>query len=605
MSETTTLPPRSAIAREHTFNAESMFASAADWEAAFTLLAEELPDLPQRFQGHLADGPVVLADFLDAFADLYGRVGKVYVYASMFAAVDAADQAASAMAGQAMGLYSQLMARSAFAEPEMLAIGHETLQGWMTQEARLATYAHYFEDLYRKGAHVRSAEVEEVLGMASDPLGTISRTAGMLANADLKFQPATASDDSTSSVEQGSITGLLLSPDRELRRTAYESYCDGYLAFKNTFASNLTGAIKRDVFLARVRKHDSSLEASLYPYNIPVAVFHNLIDTYRKHLPTWHRYWAIRRRALGVETLHPYDIWAPISSNKSAVPYEQAIDWISAGVQPLGDDYVAAMRRGSLQDRWVDIYPNQGKRQGAFSSGWKGTLPFIMMSYNDSINAMSTLAHELGHSMHSYLTWQHQPMVYSDYSLFVAEVASNFHQAMTRAHLLQSNDDPAFQVAVIEEAMSNFHRYFFIMPTLARFELAVHERAERGEGLTADGMNDLCADLFAEGYGDEMVMDRAREGIKWAQFNHLYANFYVFQYATGISAAHALAQGILDGTPGAVDNYLSFLKAGASLYPLDALKLAGVDMTTPDAVEKTFGIMTGYIDRLAELTGSA
>jgi oligoendopeptidase F len=260
------------------------------------------------------------------------------------------------------------------------------------------------------------------------------------------------------------------------------------------------------------------------------------------------------------------------------------------------------LRRGCLEDRWVDVYPNQGKRQGAFSSGSKGTHPFIVMSYNENLNSVSTLAHELGHSMHSYLTWQHQPVVYSDYSLFVAEVASNFHQAMVRAYLLKTNPAPAFQIAVIEEAMFNFHRYFFIMPTLAIFELELHERVERGEGLTADALIALMADLFDDGYGGEVHVDRERAGITWAEFGHLYANFYVFQYATGISAAHALAKSILDGRPGAAEAYLSFLSAGNSLYALDALKLAGVDMATPGAVEQTYAVLSDYVDRLDHLT---
>ena len=601
--EPTALPPRSDIAEEFTWNAPSVFPSKADWEAELKHVTERLPGVQTRFKGCLGDSAAVLADYFELFDDLYGRVGKIYVYASMFSAVDANDQAASAMAGQAMSLYSQLAAAVAFAEPEILSIGHDTLKQWMVDEPRLAIYDHYFEDLFRKQEHIRSADVEEVLGMAVDVFGTIPKTASQLANADLKFQPATTSDGETVSVEQGNFLLHMTSPDRELRRTAWNNYLDGYLAFKNTFASNLNAAIKRDVFLARVRRHTSVLEAALFPTNVPVEVFHSLINTFRKHLPTWHRYWVIRRHALGVETLYPYDLWAPLTGSKDNVPYPQAVEWISAGMAPLGEGYVQALRRGCLADRWVDVYPNQGKRQGAFSSGWKGTLPFIMMSYNDTLNSMSTLAHELGHSMHSYLTWQHQPMVYSDYSLFVAEVASNFNQALVRAHLLQlKRDDPAFQIAVLEEAMANFLRYFFIMPTLARFELDMHERVERGEGLTADTMIAVMADLFAEGYGDEVEIDRDQVGMFWASFNHLYANFYVFQYATGISAAHALAQGVLEGHSNAVENYLSFLKAGGSLYPLDALKLAGVDMTTPKAVETTFAIMADYVDRLDRLT---
>ena len=261
------------------------------------------------------------------------------------------------------------------------------------------------------------------------------------------------------------------------------------------------------------------------------------------------------------------------------------------------------MRRGCLEQRWVDVYPCQGKAGGAFSSGTPGTYPFIMMSYTDEVFSMSTLAHELGHSMHSYLTWQNQPVIYSDYSMFVAETASNFHQAMVRAHLLETTQDPALLLAVIEEAMSNFHRYFFIMPTLARFELELHQREERGEGMSADDMIELMADLFAEGYGDGVVVDRPRVGITWATFGHLYIDYYVFQYATGISAANALAQRVRSGGSAAAVEYLAFLKAGASLYPIDALKVAGVDMTTPAPVEAAFAVLAGLVERLEGLAG--
>ncbi|HEX3051731.1 MAG TPA: oligoendopeptidase F [Aggregatilineaceae bacterium] len=595
------LPLRRDVKPEHTWNAPSLFASHTDWEAELQALVAEAPVFQQRFQGHLADGPDTLVAYFDAFSDLYARVGKVYVYASMFAAVDTSDQQAQSMSGQAMSALSRLIASAAFASPEILAIGQDQIKQWMQQESRLAVYDHYFEDLFRQQQHVRSAEVEELLGLVSEPFGSVGRTASVLVNADLKFSPATSSAGQSLEVAQGTIMLHMYNSDREVRRTAWESYMDGHLAFKNTLASNLAAAIKQDVFISRVRRHNSALEASLFPNAIPPQVFYNLIETFRQHLPTWHRYWRLRRQVLGLDELHPYDVWSPLTSSKPTVPYSQAVDWISEGVRPLGDDYVEILRRGCLQDRWVDIYPNQNKRQGAFSSGWQGTFPFIMMSYNNTLESVSTLAHELGHSMHSYHTWQNQPIIYSDYSLFVAEVASNFHQAMVRAHLLQTNTDPAFQIALIEEAMYNFHRYFFQMPTLARFELEIHERTERGEGLTSDAMINLMADLFAEGFGSEGYIDRNRLGMTWATFGHLYANFYVFQYATGISAAHALADGILSGQPGAVDNYLSFLKAGHSLYPLDALKLAGVDMTTPAAVEKTFAVMTGYIERLENL----
>jgi oligoendopeptidase F len=390
--------------------------------------------------------------------------------------------------------------------------------------------------------------------------------------------------------------------DREARKQAWENYADTYLSLKNTLTSNYLASAKRDVFYARGRRYETALEASLFQNNIPKEVFHNLIDTYRKNIPTWHKYWAIRRKALGVETLEPYDIWAPIAKNPPVVTYEQAVQWICEGMQPLGKDYVAALRNGCLEERWVDVYPTKGKSAGAFSFGTYDTAPYIMMSFDDSLGALSTLAHELGHSMHSHLSRQNQPYVYGDYSLFVAEVASNFNQATTRAHLFDVNKDANFQIAVIEEAMSNLHRYFFIMPTLARFELEVHTRIEDGKSVTSSDLIGLMADLFSEGYGSEMHVDRDRVGITWAQFGHLYANYYVYQYATGISAAHALSAKIQAGEPGVAENYIKFLSTGSSLYPVDALKLAGVDMATPEAVERTFEVLASYVDKLGQLT---
>jgi oligoendopeptidase F len=288
------------------------------------------------------------------------------------------------------------------------------------------------------------------------------------------------------------------------------------------------------------------------------------------------------------------------------VPYEQAVEWIAEGVAPLGEDYVRVLRKGALEDRWVDIYPNKGKRMGAFSTGAMDTRPFIFMSYNDDIFSMSTLAHELGHSMHSYHTRGTQPYVYSNYGLFQAEVASNMHQALTRRHLLATQSDPALQVAVIEEAMSNFYRYFFIMPSLARLELEIHERVERGGALTADYLNGLMADLMIEVYGSEVEVnerDRERIGSTWAQFHtHLYSNFYVYQYATGIAAADHLVERVAAGEAKAIESYLAFLKSGGSMYPLEGLRTAGVDMTSAEPVEAAFATLASMVERLEKLT---
>ena len=597
------LPARSAVPVEHTWDATSVFPSDQAWEAEIARVGEQLPSLT-AFRDHLADSPQVLADWFEASEQTVRSAGHILVYAIMFHTVNTQDQSATAKYGRATALFSQVMAAAAFAEPEIVAIGFDRLRQWMVEEPRLAIYGHYFDQLERRRSHILSAEVEEVLSLVTDPFTSASQVHGTLANADLRFKPARSEGGDTMEVAQSTIASLLAHRDREVRRTAWENYADAHLAFKNTMANCLTAGVKQNVFFARARGYSSALEAALSPNHIPTDVFHTLIDTYRRNLPIWHRYWRVRRQALGYETLHEYDVRAPLTTAPPQVSFDQAVEWICAGMQPLGASYCDPMRRGLLEQRWVDIYPNEGKRAGAFSSGWAGTHPFILMSYNDDIFSMSVLAHELGHSLHSYHTWKAQPSVYTDYGLFVAEVASNFNQALVRAHLMRTSDDPNFQIAVIEEAMANFHRYFFVMPALARFELEIHARVERGEALTADGLSSLMADLFREGYGDEVQLDADRTGITWAEFaTHLYSNFYVYQYATGISAANALAKGVDEQAPGAVDNYLAFLEAGSSLYPIDALKLAGVDMTSPEPIERAFGVLAGYVDRLEQLTG--
>ncbi len=595
------LKTRDQIETAYKWDLESVFPDEAAWENGIGE-ATELCDEASTYEGLLADSPVILADFLELRERFARLVGKIYMWGGLPSNADTTDSVALGYRGRAMGTAGELYSRLAFAEPEMIGIPRDTMNAWLDAEPRLVPYTHYFDRLQKMAEHVRSAEVEQVLGSLNDTFTTMTGTHGVLANADLKFKPAVGSDGSEHPVAQGTIRAVLAHPDREVRKSGYLSYADAHLDFKNTMANALSAGIKRNVATARIRKYKSGLDMALTGSFIPHAVFNNLIDTFKANLPTWHRYWAIRRKALGLNELHEYDLKAGLSKSPPVVSYEQSVDMISAGMAPLGDEYVGIMRRGCLEDRWVDVYPNKGKRMGAFSAGGPGTKPFIMMSYTDDLFGMSTLAHELGHSMHTYLTWDSGNLSVSRYGMFVAETASNFNQALVRAHLLETESDPEFQIAIIEEAMANFHRYFFIMPTLARLELAMHERTEAGQSLTADDLINITADLYAEGYGGEVVMDRERIGITWAQFHtHLYSRFYVYQYATGIAAAHALADRILSGTPNAAEEYLSFLRAGGSVYPLDALNMAGVDMTLPTPVETAFNTLSGYVDRLEKL----
>lgn len=599
-----TIPPRNKIEKKYTWNAESVFKSPKEWEAELQSILKDLPKI-KKYRGNLGTSPEALLQVMQAMEALMKRVMHVYMYAAFSYNVDTTDQKATAMLGKAQGMYGQVAGAISFVNPELLQIGKATLDDWMNKNEKLGIYRQSMRDLFRQQEHVRSSEVEELLGMLADPMSGADNSTSMLVNADFKFAPAINSQGKKMEVTQGNFHNALMEdPDRKVRRSAFESYMDKHIEFKNTLAASLGTSIKNNVFLMRAREHNSTLEASLFNNNIPVDVFHNLINTFKKNLPVWHRYFEIRRKALKLREVTYYDMWAPITKKKPNIPFEKAVDLIAESLAPLGREYVDTLRKGCLQDRWVDRYPNQGKSNGAFSYGAPGTHPFIMMSYTDEVGSMSTLAHELGHSMHSYLTWKNQPMTYSNYSLFVAEVASNFNQAMMRGHLLKTITDKNFLIALIEEAVGgNFFRYFFQMPTLARFELETHQRIERGEPLTADSMQNLMADLFTEGFGPKVKVDRPRVGMVWSTFSHLFADYYVYQYATGISGAHALSGKILRGEPNTVENYLGFLKSGSSGYPLDVLKKAGVDLTTPKPVEETFAVMEGYINRLEELIG--
>ena len=598
---------RKDVAQESKWDAENVYSSWDEWQDELDAVAAELPTLSQ-FAGALGDSPSVLVDWLELYCRQRRRVMRLLIFARMANAVDSGDTVAKGKMGQVMGLFGKFSAATAFAEPEMIALD-ATLLEWTKSEPGLATYEHYFHNLLRGKRHRRSSEVEEVLGMLSDPLGSVSQTARELTNTDLSFADAVDGHGGRHHVGQDMLppTGIT-SRDRDLRRTAWESFCDGHLAMKNTLASNYITSVKGSIFNARVRGYNSVLESVLSPHNVPLEVFHNLINTFEKNLSTWQRYWDVKRRVLGFDSIHPYDIWAPIAGEGSKIEFKQAVHWISAAMGPLGEEYAEVLRRGCLEEGWVDYAPNRGKMQGAASSPCDDTHPFIYMSYNDNLMSLSVLAHELGHSMHTYLSDRNQPEIYNFYlgdlpSMAVMETASNFHQALTRAYLLQEKkDDPNFQIALIDEAIFNFHRYFFIMPTLARFELEVYTRAQEGKPLNADILNGIMGDLYSQGYGTTMTDDRERTSITWSQFAHLYVPFYTFQYAIGISAAHALAEDVIAGEEKAVENYLEFLKAGVSLYAMDSFKLAGVDMSGPRPVEKTFKVVENLVDRLEGLT---
>ncbi|NBC95988.1 MAG: oligoendopeptidase F, partial [Deinococcus-Thermus bacterium] len=447
------------------------------------------------------------------------------------------------------------------------------------------------------------AEVEALLGALRQPFSGAARTHGLLANAELDVAPAHDGAGEEHAVTQSVISTLKGDPDRTLRESAWTNYADAHLARKRTMASLLATGARQTNLLARTRGDDDALAMTLRPLEVPRTVVERLLETFQQNLDVWHRWFELKRRHLGLERLRPWDADAPVSPDPPRVGYREAVDWLSEAVAPLGPDYVATMRRGALEEGWVDRAPNAGKRMGAFSATWGDSKPYIMMSWTGDLGSASTLAHELGHSMHSWLSWRTQPYPYARYTLFAAEVASNLHQALMRDHLFRERaGDRAFELALIDETMANFGRYFLIMPTLMRFELELHRRAEAGESLAPDALSEALAELFAEAYGPAMDLDRERVGITWAQFHtHLYARFYVFMYATGIAGAHAVARRLTDGTPGAAGDYLGFLREGGRTPPLEALRAAGVDLATSAPVEEGFRVLAGHVDRFEAL----
>lgn len=578
---------------------ESIFPDFAAWDEEFQQVEQEIHTL-KAFQGTLTRDPQDLHLFLNAWNELSVRVGRLSIYTSMRVSADTTDSEAKRKQAESQALSAAFQSQLAFIEPELLTLPEETARLWFEKHEGLKVYQTYFEKLWSQKKALRSAEVEALLGSVSEAFQSARGIHSTLVN-ELDFGTIETPEKPVK-LAHNSLPGLLSHPVRSVRKEAWEQYARKHLEVQQTMASALSTGVKQNVFVARTRGFSSSLEAALYPNRIPEQVYHNFMQVYERNQQVWHRYWRIRKQALGLSDFAEYDIKAPLTQRAPVVTYRQAVDFITAGMRPLGEAYVRTMRSGLLEDRWVDHGLSPNRRMGAFSIGNRLTKPFIFMSFQENLYGMSTLAHEVGHSMHKHLSNQSQPIVYERYTLFAAEVASNFNQALTRAYLLRTVQESEFRIAVLEEAFSNFHRYFLIMPVLSQFELTLHQHAEQGKTFSAAQMNRLMTDLLGKVYGQEVQLDESLNGIMWSQFsNHLYANFYTWQYGTGIAAANALADRVLSGETGAVEQYLEFLSLGGKLAPLEALKIAGVDMASPEPIEAGFRTLERLLDELESL----
>jgi oligoendopeptidase F len=596
----TAVPRRADVPVEETWDLETIFAGDDAWQDAYDVTAQRLGQM-EAFRGRIAEGPAALLAALRLRDELADNVGRVLEYAWLRRSEDATNTHYGEMTDRAIGLAARIDAASSFVAPEIAALSDDLLAAWQAEEPALGQFHHELRRITRRRHHIRSPEVEEVLARATEVAAAPYTTHSVLEDGELPLGEIADESGQTVRLAQGNLDRYLSSTDRRVRQEAWERSADAYLAFRNTFAATLAGAVKSDVFYARAHGYDSALEAALAPDDISPTVFYTLLDTVWRHFPVWHRYFDVRRRLLGLPSgdLHGYDLEAPMAKQPS-FPWQRGVETILASLAPLGPEYVAEVQQG-MRDRWTDRCANLGKGGGAFSGGSFGTYPFISMTWQDNLTSVSTLTHEIGHSMHSLLTWRHQPVTYANYGMSAAETASNLNQALLGAHLLAERDDRDWTIAVIEERMANNMRYLFTMPILARFELAAHERVEAEQALSADWMSQTLLDFYREGYGREVVIDPARMGITWARFPHMFMNFYVFQYGVGISAAAALALAILSEGAPARERYLAFLRAGGSVDPIVALREAGVDMTSPEPIERAFRILSEYVDRLEEL----
>ncbi|HDX9579314.1 TPA: oligoendopeptidase F [Bacillus pseudomycoides] len=594
------LPARSEIEVENTWRLEDIFQTDAEWEAEFQAVKELLPKLTE-FKGKLGESANTLLEALQYEDEISMRLGKLYTYAHMRYDQDTTNSSYQALNDRATSLYSQVSSSMAYIVPEILTIAEETLRSFLQENKELKIYEHALEEITRQRPHVLSEAEEALLAQASEVMSASSNTFGILNNADLKFPSIQDENGEDVEVTHGRYIQFLESDDSRVRHDAFHAVYETYGKYKNTFSSTLNGAIKRNNFYANVRKYDSARQAALSNNNIPESVYDQLVETVNENLHLLHRYIDIRKRALGLDELHMYDLYTPLVPEvKMNVTYKEAQDMLLQSLHVLGDEYVEILKE-AYENRWVDVYENKGKRSGAYSSGAYGTNPYVLMNWHDNVNNLFTLAHEFGHSVHSYYTRKTQPYVYGDYSIFVAEVASTCNEALLNDYLLKTTDDKKKRLYLLNHYLEGFRGTVFRQTMFAEFEHVIHKKVQEGHAVTPDMLTDIYYELNQKYFGDSLVIDK-EIGLEWSRIPHFYYNYYVYQYATGFSAATALSKQILEEGQPAVERYINeFLKAGSSDYPIEVLKKAGVDMTSSEPVKEAMQVFEEKLNELEAL----
>lgn len=584
--------------KAHTWAVEKMFANEEAWEDAYQSLEEDLDKL-SPFEGRLGESGEVLLEALDLIYDLNRRVEHIYVYSSMRADEDTTNSHFQDLDSRAFNLYQKLDAKTAFYEPEILALGEESLRSFLEETPGLKAYERGLELLLRQKDHTLDRAGEELLAKSGSVLSGPAQTYNLLENADLKFQPVDHKGE-TIEITNSNFVSLQMENDRVLRENVYKHYYQAFKDHENTLASLFQTNVKAASFRREARHYKSNREMYLSNNQISEEIYDNLLETVHDHMPIMHDYVKLRKEQLGVEDLHFYDVYTSIVEDfDKEYSFDEAKAMVLEALKPMGEEYLAIVEK-AFDERWMDIYPNQGKRSGAYSSGSYDSYPYMLLNFDGSLDSVFTLAHEMGHSVHSYLTRQNQPYPTGSYKIFVAEVASTCNEALLTHYLLETTTDKKARMYVLNHAMEGFKSTLYRQTMFAEFENIAHRMDQEGKTLTAPVLNEIYKDLNKAYFGSEMEVDDYI-ALEWSRIPHFYTPFYVYQYATGFSAAQALSQKILNEGPKAVQNYLAFLKAGSSQDPIDLLKLAGVDMSSKEPIAQALEVFKETIQAFRDL----
>lgn len=600
MSQTSTgLSAREEIQTEYKWQVEDIYANEELWQDDFKKVKDDLPDMVD-YKGTLAQSAEKLAACLKLRDEINIICGKLFAYARLHRDENSANAKYQALVGKTEGLLAEAGAATAFIEPEILAMSEDTLSAFRN-EPSLTDYNFYFDNLARQKEHILSPAEEEILSLSAEVTQASENIFNMLAHADIKFPELTGEDGKTITLSEGRYRSLIMSSDRRVRKDAFTGLFGTYNDFHNTFAATLAGNVKKSIFYARIRKYNSTLESALSEGNIPLTVYTSLIDTVNKNLAPLHRYVTLKKKALQLDSIHMYDLYTPLAKEVNFdIAYADGQKLVRDALAPLGPEYANILNKG-LVSGWIDVYENKGKQTGAYSWGVYSVHPFVLLNYNDRLEDVSTLAHEMGHAIHSHYSQANQPFSKSQYTIFTAEVASTTNEILLNDYLLKNTTDKQKKLYLINQYLEMVRATVYRQTMFAEFEKDIYDKAESGETLTADLLDQMWHELNTKYYGTDIVVDKEID-IEWARIPHFYWNFYVYQYVTGYAAATTLADKMLHEGAGAQERYIGFLKSGGSDYPINILKNAGVDMSTPQPVELTLNKFSYMLDELEKLT---